>query len=97
MPYSAEYTLCLDIEETTEEENNCRNFKFIDEQVKTVPKLLKGFESRTDTYDRLILYLLTGKDDYNCMPNWQETAEDRVDVSKVFSYNDHENRMTASH
>ena len=95
IPYSAEYTLELNANNIDAENNNVRKFKFIDEQVQTVPKLLKNFETRTDVYDRMLLFLLTGKDEYkNCVQNWQ--VNDEAEIEKVFTY-DTDNKILASH
>ena len=37
--------------------------------------MLKQFEARTDTYDKMLLYFLTGKETHHCMKNWLETNE----------------------
>ena len=95
IPYSAEYTLELNANRMDAENNNIRKFKFIDEQVQTVPKLLKGFETGTDVYDRMLLFLLTGKDEYKgCVQNWQDS--DEAEIEKVFTY-DTDNKILASH
>ena len=47
------------------------DFKFIAGQIRTVPDLLNGFEPRTDIYDKMILYFLTGIESQSCMQNWQ--------------------------
>ena len=95
IPYSAEYTLELNAIKLDADKNNIRKFKFIDEQVQTVPKLLKGFETGTDVYDRMLLFLMTGKDEYkSCMQNWQDG--DEAEIEKVFTY-DTDNKILASH
>lgn len=40
--------------------------------MRTVPQLLKGFEPRTNVYDRALLFALSGSDLESCMQFWLE-------------------------
>ena len=35
-----------------------------------MPQLLKGFEARTDIFDRMLLYFVTGRETQSCMQFW---------------------------
>ena len=70
--YSAKYNLILDEEESSGDEmgesafqnlkTDGRDFEFHAKKVRTVAQLTRGFEARTNLYDRLLLYFLTGKE-----------------------------------
>ena len=49
-----------------------RDFEFHADQVRTISQLTKGFEARTNLYDRLLLYFLTSKENDSCMQSWQD-------------------------
>ena len=51
------------------------NFQFFTNKIRTVPDLTKGFEHRTDVFDRLLLYFLTDCEIDSCMQAWQEDVE----------------------
>jgi hypothetical protein len=43
--------------------------------VRTLQQLLKGFEPRTDKYDRALLFFLTGREKDSCMQFWRESDD----------------------
>ena len=48
------------------------DFKFITNKIRTVQDLILGFEHRTDVFDRLLLYFLTGNEVEECMQAWRD-------------------------
>ena len=85
VPYSAMYTCYFKpdtdddissyLEDSRAVEQDQYNFKFNTGQIRTVSDLLNQFEARNDSYDKTLLYFLTGKETQSCMKNWQESND----------------------
>ena len=48
---------------------------------------MKGFEAKTDVFDRLLLYLLANIENQNCVQSWKD-QDINLDVSQVFNIKD---------
>jgi len=51
------------------------DFAYISDAARTMPQLLKGFEPRTNTYDKALVYFLTGLEEDSCMKFWHEDVD----------------------